>query len=138
MQQECKLEFGLEEVQKFCSRKETVLYVRCLNNVKIGKDKSLKWCPQPDCPETVKKPCCCVNQAMCVCGNLMCWKCGEIMHQGRCKKSNGLSFFLWASKSNFAICPSCRARSIKDDGCNHMTCPQCKHVYCWICKKDLT
>lgn len=19
-----------------------------------------------------------------------------------------------------------------------MTCPQCKHVYCWICKKDLT
>jgi IBR domain, a half RING-finger domain len=74
---------------------------------------------------------------MCVCGKLMCFKCGEQMHEGRCKNSNGLLFALWASTNNFAICPSCRARAIKDDGCNHMTCPQCKHVYCWICKKDL-
>lgn len=59
------------------------------------------------------------------------------MHPGRCKTSNGLLFALWASTNNFAICPSCRARAVKDGGCNHMTCPQCKYVYCWICKKDL-
>jgi len=30
-------------------------------------------------------------------------------------------------------CPGCSILTEKDGGCNHMTCPQCKQEWCWIC-----
>ena len=30
-------------------------------------------------------------------------------------------------------CPTCKYRLVKDEGCNHMTCPFCKHEWCYIC-----
>ena len=33
-------------------------------------------------------------------------------------------------------CPSCKAPGIKLTGCDHMTCPQCRHQYCWLCRAN--
>ncbi|CAM9435052.1 unnamed protein product, partial [Ectocarpus fasciculatus] len=30
-------------------------------------------------------------------------------------------------------CPSCHADTIKNGGCNHMTCASCRENWCWIC-----
>jgi len=30
-------------------------------------------------------------------------------------------------------CPGCGILTEKNGGCNHMTCPQCKQEWCWIC-----
>ncbi|KAJ3086207.1 hypothetical protein HK100_008778 [Physocladia obscura] len=35
----------------------------------------------------------------------------------------------------YAKCPGCQANHVKDDGCNHMTCPLCKVDYCLLCNR---
>lgn len=35
-------------------------------------------------------------------------------------------------------CPRCNVKIIKELGCNKMTCPQCKGLMCYVCKKDIT
>ena len=37
-------------------------------DVRVGKNKRLKWCPKPDCGKAVRKPGICTNRATCECG----------------------------------------------------------------------
>jgi len=46
-------------------------------------------------------------------------------------------FDAW-SKANTKPCPNCKAGTQKNDGCNHMTCSNCKHQWCWICNGQYT
>ena len=41
-------------------------------------------------------------------------------------------------KVEYARCATCLIPLEKFEGCNKVECIQCKHVTCWVCKKDIT
>lgn len=44
----------------------------------------------------------------------------------------------WAKSFGAHRCPKCGVPIEKNDGCNHMSCPQCNHYWCWVCGLPVT
>jgi len=107
-------------------------------DVRVGKNKNLKWCPSPDCGKVVPKPGIFSNKATCECGTVMCFKCGGGWHPGKCQYEGAAAFYIWQSTNpNVAKCPHCRVVTLKEAGCNHMTCRRCENHWCWVCRARL-
>lgn len=78
------------------------------------------------------------------CDTSFCLVCGQEPHAPvRCK-----DLTRWIEKchdesetanwimTNTKRCPKCASRIEKNSGCNHITCQQCKHHFCWVCLGD--
>ena len=59
-------------------------------------------------------------------------KCGED------EKKDMELFVQWKKNHNVKICPNCQAPIEKNEGCNHMTCINCKYEFCWLCNQKYT
>uniref|UniRef100_A0A7S1VX50 RBR-type E3 ubiquitin transferase n=1 Tax=Ditylum brightwellii TaxID=49249 RepID=A0A7S1VX50_9STRA len=111
-----------------------------------------RWCPGPGC-ERVAVGCgagglfgaTAAGVAECDdCGTCFCLKCGEEPHapvtcrdlvkwNEKCRNESETANWILA---NTKPCPKCSSRIEKNQGCNHMSCQQCKHEFCWICMGD--
>jgi ariadne-1 len=107
-----------------------------------------RWCPGPGCTKVAMASsstfassgfAACV--AECKCGTLFCLRCGEEPHapcscaelgrwQDKCRNESETANWILA---NTKCCPKCNTRIEKNQGCNHMSCQQCKWEFCWIC-----
>lgn len=111
-----------------------------------------RWCPGPGCERVAA-----LNStsglfndsdsmiAHCdECATRFCIKCGEEPHspltcrsleswKEKCENESETANWILA---NTKPCPKCRSRIEKNQGCNHMTCQQCKYEFCWICGGD--
>jgi len=111
----------------------------------VTNDK--KWCPQVGCVlavQTLRKleP---VEQGVsCDCGADWCFLCTKDDHSpSSCEqaanwtlKNNSDSENVNWILANTKMCPKCKVQIEKNQGCNHMTCKNCKYEFCWLCKGD--
>jgi hypothetical protein len=139
MMVECLLIFEQKHIQRFCSKDTNIKFETIKEDIRVGGNRSLKWCPTPDCGGTVAKPGICTNKSSCEkCKQAVCFKCGGLWHRGKCRYAGNTAFYIWQSANpNVASCPFCRTITKKEGGCNHITCYRCQQHWCWICRSKL-
>jgi len=110
----------------------------------LNQMSDVRWCPKSGCGNAmIGDP----NNLMMVCSNpnckfCFCFKCKEEWHadsscedyqKWKLENNEGEAKYAEWVKQNARECPKCRAYIEKNGGCNHMTCKNCKHEFCWLC-----
>ena len=112
-------------------------YEKFLERQKIlQSDKKYKFCPIPDCDgyaERKDKD----KYVKCNFGHEFCFNCLSKPHGNRkCSEILDTEFEKWKSHKIVKRCPKCKIWTEKNEGCNHMTCVECKFQWCWLCQKE--
>lgn len=149
-QQKCTEIVTEEEVNKSAPHLLSTFQRYQLRNF-VEMNGNARWCPGPGCDRIAAIT---ANNggfldadstAKCdKCATCFCLKCGNEPHtpllcskleewKEKCKNESETANWILA---NTKPCPNCRTRIEKNNGCNHMTCEQCKHHFCWICNGD--
>ena len=125
-------------------RRAKLARFRVENYVSFAKE--LRWCPGAGCTKVARAgPC--VGAVTCApngCGATFCFRCGEEAHAPcdcalvarwteKCQNESETANWILA---NTKRCPKCQTRIEKNQGCNHMSCSQCKYEFCWMCMGD--
>jgi len=109
----------------------------------------LRWCPRPGCGNAMIGS---SDVPMMICSNdscrfTFCFKCKEEWHadvtceqyqQWKMENSESEARYIDWVRNNTKTCPKCKTPIEKNGGCNHMTCKNCKHEFCWLCSQDYT
>jgi len=113
----------------------------------LAKDTTLKQCPTPDCPNQFEPDrnrkqtytCEACNQKYCshclIHHDLVRVSCDQARRDKELATNPDIANQAtqeWIA-ANTKPCPQCQTRVQKNMGCNHMTCRQCKHQFCWTC-----
>ncbi len=69
------------------------------------------------------------------CKKNSCKTCKKEQHDGPCDPKRRLEE---EQTNNLILICFCEAKLVRGDGCNHLTCPNCRTHWCWICKANLT
>lgn len=116
----------------------------------VQQDERTTFCSGVDCGLIIKlnSPLEDVNKKVpsvkCTCGHAFCFACKLddhmpatcIVAKSWLKKCHDDSETANWIAANTQECNKCRSTIEKNGGCNHMTCKQCKHEFCWICMGD--
>jgi ariadne-1 len=111
-----------------------------LQNYVLNHQKNMKYCPQLGC-NVISVGDYNTNTVNCICEYKYCFKCYKDAHlpcscQDLEKWENNVDEFnnndIWLI-ANTKKCPKCLVIIEKNNGCDHMTCKNCKHQFCWIC-----
>lgn len=93
----------------------------------------VKFCPVKDCESYARKKG--DNKYVtCLNGHNFCFNCSKPWHEKKkCSDEIDKDFNKWKKNKIVKRCPKCRMWTEKNHGCNHMTCAECHHQWCWIC-----
>jgi len=139
MEKTCKKEISNEKIKELIINNEKLLnnFEKYLINKEILKNPNKKFCPYPDCNgigimenlENEKE-----KYIKCTNGHKFCFFCLKNWHGKKlCKEEVEKDFKNWKKNKNTQQCPNCKIWIEKNDGCNHITCSNCKYEFCWIC-----
>ena len=118
-------------------------YLRLITNTFIQSSRVMRWCPGRDCGRAVRMVAG-LGTVVCICKERFCFGCSQTEHNpapcGMFKKWNVKyqedgETSKWID-TNTKECPKCLQTIVKDGGCMHMTCRNCKQEFCWLCMKN--
>jgi len=139
----CKYTVTDQTVQKLVDKEIYEKYIRFVTKTFVEDNAHITWCPAPRCGNAITADMLHGTTVKCRCGFSFCFSCHNEAHvPASCDQVK-----LWLKKCNddsetghwFAAntrdCPRCSVLIEKNAGCNHMTCRQCSHEFCWMCNK---
>ncbi|KAJ1825348.1 hypothetical protein IWW57_002017 [Coemansia sp. S610] len=145
----CKTLLGEEPTRLILTGNKEMLakYESNLARSFVKSATTLAWCPAPSCEYAIE--CLVPRSGMdttipivhCKCGKSFCFGCKVDNHipapcslvkrwQKKCEDDSETSHWI---KANTKDCPKCNTVIEKNRGCNHMTCRECHHHFCWVC-----
>ena len=135
MDYKCKEIIDEKFIYSFIEKDKVLLekYKKFKLKLEILNDSNKKFCPHPNCDsygEKDKK-----NKFIkCKNGHKFCYVCLKDWHEGKnCDVDDEEGFQIWKKNKIIKQCPKCKMYTEKNEGCNHMTCVECKYQWCWLC-----
>ena len=138
MNHNCYYLISEEFVLKHISEDKNLIekYKRFKKRVEIFKDKNKKLCPNPDCEIYLQKSEI-SKYVECEFGHKYCFECLKPPHGNKpCDNNIDTKFMNWKKGKRVKKCPRCQIYTEKNEGCNHMTCVNCKYQWCWLCEEQ--
>jgi len=136
----CDQKFTDDEIKSyFTTRPADYARYLDLKKSKVLNDiPELRWCIRQGCGKYVIS-----NEGnthvKCECGQEFCFNCRENWHEGKtCEEQINEDFKKLTQNRLVKLCPKCKTRTEKDEGCDHMTCSSCQYEYCWLCLERYT
>lgn len=112
-------------------------YNRFKLKAQIQADPNKQFCPYPNCTGYLLKTKA-TKFVTCQNGHQYCFICLQKWHpDSKCEEIVDKDFQLWAKDKVIKRCPKCNYYVEKNEGCNHITCQQCKYEWCWICLEQI-
>ena len=109
-------------------------YIKFNQIAKLNQDPNLRWCVTPGCNGYMIGE---TSNPKLVCGfchKATCFLCRNPWHENLdCEAALDNEFKKYVKKAEVKECPKCHAKIEKLDGCNHITCTQCRYQFCWLC-----
>ena len=102
----------------------------------LMSNKNIKFCPFPDCDGYAEKKDKNNKYVKCNFDHEFCFECLNKPHgTQKCEELIDKEFEEWKKHKIVKRCPNCQMWTEKNEGCNHMTCVECKFQWCWLCQK---
>ena len=135
MDYKCKEIIDEKFIYSFIEKDKVLLekYKKFKLKLEILNDSNKKFCPHPNCDSYGEKN---KNNKFIKCknGHKFCFVCLKDWHEGKnCDVDDEEGFQIWKKNKIIKQCPKCKMYTEKNEGCNHMTCVECKYQWCWLC-----
>lgn len=138
----CRRNFTREDLNRITKNKKDI---EEFDNIAfeqgLKKTRGLKYCPNPKCGFAFINECDTAASMTCQkCQQTYCSRClkphissfwNVIFGDNECARDDDVDAY--AKKHDAKRCPGCKAMIEKNQGCDHMTCQQCKYEFCWQC-----
>lgn len=142
MYNNCETTLSKDFLLSQLSEDESLLlkYKEQIYKLEIILDPNKKFCPYPSCNSyLIRNSCLNNNYVSCINGHKYCFECllpphGELP----CLIQEEIIFEDIIKEQNFKRCPFCQYYTEKSFGCNVITCPNCKGLWCWLCRGKYT
>ena len=112
-------------------------YKRFKLRAEILASSTKKFCPEPNCESYIERNIGGDKYVQCKVGHKYCYVCLKPWHgKTPCDEELDKDFQIWKTGKVIKQCPQCKFYTEKNEGCNHMTCAECKFQWCWLCEKE--
>ena len=139
LEYECQEKLPFEFIMNIIKDNKELIkkYKNYKTKLDILDDPNKKFCPYPGCDsygeikDEKEKDVKCKN------GHSFCFICCQKSHgKIQCNEKIDENLEEYAKLKFIKKCPKCGTWTEKEQGCNHITCAECNHQWCWLCNGD--